>query len=861
MDYRPAEIEKKWQKYWDEIGLFKMNPDDPRQKFYCLMMFPYPSAALHVGHMRNYVIGDVVARYKMMKGFNVLSPIGWDAFGLPAENAAIKLNIHPRISTYRNIATMKKQLYEWGTGYDWDREITSCAPDYYKWTQWMFLKLYERGLAYRKKAEVNWCPSCQTVLANEQVIEEKCERCSSIVEKKDLEQWFFKITDYAEKLLQDLDKLPNWPERVKTMQRNWIGKSNGVEMDFALADTSEVIKCFTTRVDTLCGATFMVVAAEHPIVSRLIADVSNKQEILDFVASVRAESKQARASEEVEKRGIFTGKYAINPITNAKVPIYIANYVLMDYGTGAIMAVPAHDERDFQFAKKFGIPIKVVIQNAGNSLDENTMEHAYVEDGTMVNSGQFNGLHNRKEAMDKMADYLEKIGKGRRTVYYRLRDWLISRQRYWGAPIPIIYCDTCGIVPVNEKDLPVLLPEEVDFKPKGMSPLATNKDFVNTTCPKCGKKARREVDTMDTFVCSSWYFLRYLSPKDNEKPFEKALVDKWLPVDQYIGGIEHAILHLMYARFFTKFLCDAGFISFDEPFANLFTQGMICHVAYQWTKNGAFLNTEEASKLRDSGHEDEIQKVVLKMSKSKYNTVSPDDLIARYGTDTVRLYILFIGPPEKDAEWSHDGVEGAYRFIKRFWNITTNYLDIIKQTRDKALPQLNELTERARELHRQTNLTIKKFTTDIEGEFHFNTAIASAMELTNLIYNEAEYLFNEGVQSQMILANSMRTLIMLLGPFMPHACEELWQMIGGKESLFRQSWLTWDQNALVQNKVEIVIQINGKLRGKVITDVDADEEKLFACAKENSQIKPWLEGRKIIKTVVVKNKLLNIVVQ
>ncbi len=861
MEYKPSVIEKKWQKYWDEIGLFRMDPTDPRPKFYCLMMFPYPSAALHVGHMRNYVMGDVVARYKMMKGFNVLSPIGWDAFGLPAENAAIREDVHPKEGTYRNIGTMKRQLNEWGTGYDWEREVTSCEPNYYKWTQWMFLKLYEKGLAYRKNADVNWCPSCQTVLANEQVIDDKCERCSAKVEQKELEQWFFKITDYAEKLLNDLEKLGKWPERVKTMQRNWIGKSVGVEMDFALAERGEIIKCFTTRVDTLCGATFMVMAPEHLMVPKIIQGAANRQEIDDFITSVRAEGKAVRSAEEVEKRGIFTGKYAINPMNDEKIPIYIANYVLMEYGTGAIMAVPAHDERDFQFAVKYGIPVRVVIQDEEDPIDEATMEHAFEGDGTLVNSGQFNGLHNRDEGMDRMTDYLESIGKGRRRVHYRLRDWLISRQRYWGAPIPIVYCEDCGIVPVNEKDLPVLLPDEVDFKPKGKSPLATNEEFVNTTCPKCDGKARREVDTMDTFVCSSWYFLRYLSPKDEEKPFDRALADRWLPVDQYIGGVEHAILHLMYARFFTKALCDAGYINFDEPFGNLFTQGMICRMANQVKKTGGYLSDEEADKLRAAGRGDEITQAVVKMSKSKFNVVSPDRLIEKLGTDTVRLYVLFIGPPEKDAEWGDEGVEGAQRFIKRLWNIVTKYMETIKNFGGKALPDVSGLSEAAREVHRMTNATIKKFTNDIEGDFHFNTAIASAMELTNALYLKAGKLKEEGGASEHILAHSLRMLTVLLGPFVPHISEELWHAMGNDGSLFSQEWPGWNEEALVREEVDMVVQVNGKVRGRMKVPAGSVEDEVLSAATKDERVARHIEGKQVIKTVLVKDKLLNIVVK
>ncbi|MFH1791263.1 MAG: leucine--tRNA ligase, partial [Candidatus Omnitrophota bacterium] len=577
--YPFSQIEPKWREFWREHKLFEVDVKQADNKFYCLMMFPYPSAALHVGHGRNYIIGDVVARYKKMRGLNVLAPMGWDAFGLPAENAAIKNNIHPRVSTLNNIKTMKRQLDSWGVCYDWSREVTSCMPDYYKWTQWIFLKLFEKGLAFKKKAYVNWCPSCNTVLANEQVIDGKCERCESQVTQKDLEQWFFRITEYSDRLLADLDKLKGWPERVKIMQANWIGKSRGVNIDFRVDGSDKTLTCFTTRVDTIFGATYMVLSAAHPDIPELVSGVKEKDEILEFVRQVRDEAKGKRADMDAEKKGVFTGRYVINPVNNMKIPLWVSNYVLMEYGTGSVMAVPAHDERDFEFAGKYGLPVTVVIDDPEFPLDPEIMKQAYVKNGVMVNSGQFNGISS-VEAMEKIADFMEEKGIGRRSVQYKLRDWLISRQRYWGAPIPVIYCDKCGIVPVPEKDLPVELPEQVEFKPHGESPLKSAKGFVDTACPKCGLAARREIDTMDTFVDSSWYFLRYISPRDAEKPFITADVNKWLPVDQYIGGVEHAILHLLYSRFITKVLYDMGYIGFDEPFANLFTQGMII-------KNGA----------------------------------------------------------------------------------------------------------------------------------------------------------------------------------------------------------------------------------------------------------------------------------
>jgi len=862
MEFRPLEIERKWQQFWDEEGLFKVDAESDRPKYYCLMMFPYPSAALHVGHGRNYIIGDAVARYKMTKGLNVLTPMGWDAFGLPAENAAIRLNNHPKDNTFGNIATMKRQMRAWGAGYDWDREITSCNPDYYKWTQWLFLELYKNGLAYRKSAAVNWCPSCATVLANEQVIDGKCERCSSVVEQKELEQWFFKITDYAERLLKDVDKLDEWPERVKLMQKNWIGKSVGCELDFVEAESGKLIKCFTTRVDTLFGATFMVMAPEHPMVKELVAGTDREAEVMEFVREVAREDIATRSAEETEKKGIFTGKYAINPINGEKAAIYLADYVLMEYGTGAIMAVPAHDQRDFDFAKKYGLPIKVVIQNRDHPLDAETMTEAFIEDGVQVNSGQFDGLPNRT-AMEKMADYLEQIGKGRRAVHYRLRDWLISRQRYWGAPIPIIYCHQCGTQPVPQSDLPVLLPENVEFRPAGESPLATSEDFVNTTCPKCGDKARRETDTMDTFVDSSWYYLRYLSPHDEERAFNSALVNKWLPVDQYIGGIEHAILHLLYSRFITKVLCDLGHISFDEPFKNLFTQGMICRGAMYLDGLG-YLSEDEVERRGDMLVHKETGKPVTvrmeKMSKSKFNVVSPDRLLEKYGADTVRLYTLFIGPPEKDAEWNDAGVEGSFRFLKRLWAVVDRNLDLIKQFADRDVSG-SDLCSDAVELRRMTHQTIKKVTGDMEGAFHFNTAIAAVMEQINMVYAKEDALKNDSDKSKAVLAHSLETAVRLISPFVPHIAEQLWHNLGHSGSVFRQAWPEHREEYLVRERIKIMIQVNGKLRSQVEVPADIDQDALKETVLSDQKTQKFTAGKQIVKVIVVPKKLVNVVVR
>ncbi len=830
--YEPAKIEAKWQKYWEKIKLFRMDPLARENKYYCLMMFPYPSAALHVGHGRNYIIGDVLARYKITQGFNVLTPMGWDAFGLPAENAAIKSGIPPKISTFNNIKTMKRQLANWGTGYDWTREVCSCQPEYYKWTQWIFLQLYKNDLAYRKKALVNWCPSCQTVLANEQVVNGGCERCDTQIIQKDLEQWFFKITDYAEKLLAGLDSLGEWPEKVKMMQRNWIGKSIGAEINFPVVDSQLKINCFTTRLDTIYGATYAVLAPEHPVVDELVKGTAQEKEVRAFKQKVLCETRLERVAASGEKNGVFTGRYAVNPFTQEQIPLWVADYVLLEYGTGAVMAVPTHDQRDFMFAKKYNLGLRIVIQPEEMKLDLATMEQAYEGDGIQANSGEFSGLPNRV-AIERMADLLEEKDWGRRTINYRLKDWLVSRQRYWGAPIPIIYCDSCGTLPVPDKDLPVLLPENVEFRPKGMSPLAASKEFINTKCPQCKKPARREIDTMDTFVDSSWYFLRYLSPHDKKRPFARELVDKWLPVDQYIGGVEHAILHLMYARFIVKVLYDLGQIGFQEPFQNLFTQGMII-------KDGA------------------------KMSKSKGNVVSPDNLINRYGADTVRLYTLFIGPPEKDAEWNDQGVEGAWRFLNRVWRICLKYKDLVRKER-KKIPDLpanwQKAAPAAKELRQLLHFTIKKVTDDIEKEFHFNTAIASVMEFTNKLYLVDEKLAAEGGIAALILVEALEGTIRLLSPFVPHLAEELWKMFGGKESIFREPWVKYDPACLVKKQQTVILQVNGRVRSRIEVPTDISREELEKAALEDDKLQKFISGKKIVKVIVVPGRLVNVVVR
>ena len=836
-EYNFGEIEKKWQDFWEGSGLFKVDNECDKDKFYCLVMFPYPSGTLHVGHGRNYIIGDVVSRYKIMKGFKVLSPIGWDAFGLPAENAAIANSIHPSIHTRNNIKKMRVQLERWGVGYDWEREVTSCEPDYYKWTQWIFLKLFESNLAYKKKAAVNWCPSCATVLANEQVVDDLCERCETRVEQRDLEQWFFRISDYAQRLLDDLEALDGWPEKVKTMQANWIGRSEGARINFKLEGTHEIIPCFTTRPDTIFGVTFMSLAPEHPIINELINGTEYEKPVSEFVSRARGQSTIERTSEGTVKEGIFIGRYVINPVNGEKVPLWVSNYALMEYGTGAVMAVPAHDQRDFEFARKYDLPIKTVIQPSDNdtTLNPEAMGKAYVEDGVQVHSDRFDGIPNR-EAIPKIINFFEENGIGERNINYRLRDWLISRQRYWGAPIPIIYCESCGTVPVPDENLPVLLPDHVEFKPHGRSPLDDVEEFLNTTCPKCGGSAKRETDTMDTFVDSSWYYLRYLSSKDNTQAFDSKYVNKWLPVDQYIGGIEHAILHLLYSRFITKVFFDLKLINFNEPFRNLFTQGMII-------KNGA------------------------KMSKSKHNVVNPDLITEKYGADTQRLYTLFIAPPQRDAEWNDRGVIGSYRFLNRLWNNITEFEEHFKNVPDTEIKR-DLFSKETKELYRYINITIKKVTEDIEKSWSFNTAIAAVMELLNMVLDfsaglrDKEFINEEvSINDFNVLRLSLESIVKVLAPFVPHICEELWEILGHNPSIFSVPWPAYDEDAIAADQVEMVIQINGKVRSKLVVPSEIDENDLKSRVMKDQKIIENLDGKKIIKTIVVPKKLVNLVVK
>lgn len=818
--YNFSEIEKKWQTKWAEGDVFKVTEDPDKEKYYVLEMFPYPSGKLHMGHVRNYSIGDVLARFKKMKGFNVLHPMGWDSFGLPAENAAIKHGVEPSKWTWENIGEMREQLKELGLSYDWDREVATCHPDYYKWMQWIFIQFYKKGLAYKKENPVNWCPSCQTVLANEQVVDGKCERCKTLVGKKDLSQWYFKITDYAERLLDNLEELPGWPNKVKLMQKNWIGKSIGAEVTFEIDGFDKGLDVFTTRPDTLYGVTYMVMAPEHPYLKELVAGSEYEEPVNAYVDKVQHMSDIERTSTTNEKTGQFTGRYAINPLTGKKVPIFISDYVLMDYGTGAIMAVPAHDQRDFDFAKKFDLEIIPVVDSDDPEVDVYDLKAAFAAEGTMINSEMFNGMNN-KEAIEKIIDYLEEKKIGKKSINYKLRDWLISRQRYWGTPIPMIHCDDCGWVPEKEENLPVLLPADVQFTGKGESPLATSKTFVNTTCPVCGKPARRELDTMDTFLDSSWYFLRYCDPKNTEAPFSKEKVDYWMNVDQYIGGVEHAILHLMYARFFQMALYDLGLVSTEEPFKNLLTQGMVI-------KDGA------------------------KMSKSLGNVVSPAEIIDKYGADTARLFILFAAPPERELDWSDKGVEGSFRFINRVYRMVYDFSQNYSE-----VPESYEINGDAdKNMAYWLNYAIKKVSDDIGERFNFNTAISTIMELVNEMYRYKEGMVNPG-----LFGAAIKDLIIMLAPFVPHVTEEMWEHLGYEGSVHDQSWPEYDEKALVKDTVEIVVQVNGKIKEKLDIAGGLSREEMEKTAMENEKVKGLIEGKNVVKVIAVPGKLINIVVK
>ena len=822
--YAPHDIEAKWQKYWEENKTFKVEMDKDKPKSYVLEMFPYPSGNLHMGHVRNYSIGDVIARFRTMKGFNVLHPMGWDSFGMPAENAAIKHNIPPKKWTLENIANMTRQLKALGLSYDWDREVTTCKEDYYKWTQWFFELFYKRGLAVKKESAVNWCDTCNTVLANEQVIDGKCWRCDHEVVKKDLSQWFFKITDYADELLKDLDLLPGWPERVKTMQHNWIGRSEGLEFSFEIPALNDTVAVYTTRPDTAYGVTFMALAAEHPLIKKICENNPKADEINAFCERVRNQSEIERTSSESEKEGVFTGVYCINPFTGRKVEIWVTNYVLYDYGTGAVMGVPTGDQRDWMFADKYGIEKIVTICPVGKELKLEEMTCAYEEkEGMLVNSGEFTGMEMHK-AMSAIMDKAEAEGFGKRRVNYRLRDWLISRQRYWGAPIPIIYCPHCGEVLVPEDQLPVRLPEDVSFTAGAKSPLATSEEFVHCKCPKCGADATRETDTMDTFLCSSWYYLRYTDAHNDKMPFDKELNNYWGPVDQYIGGIEHAILHLLYSRFFVKVLRDAGLVDYDEPFSNLLTQGMVI-------KDGA------------------------KMSKSLGNVVSPEEILSKYGADTARLFILFAAPPERELEWSDQGVEGSFRFLNRIWRIVQAFEAVLAQKVTEY--DHSNLTEADKDLRRVLHGSIKKVTNDIETRFNFNTAISTMMELVNALYayKEAVKEPNAG-----LVYEAISDLIKMMSPFVPHITEELWRgAIDANSSVHEQSWPECDEEALKVDNVEIVLQVNGKVRGRLTVPAEATKEELEKIAMADANVQAHIGDATVRKVICVPGRLVNIV--
>ncbi len=822
--YDFKKIEDKWQRIWQDEKTFKTEDDFSKEKYYVLEMFPYPSGKLHMGHVRNYSIGDAIARIKKMQGFNVLHPMGFDSFGLPAENAAIKNNVEPSEWTEKNTKEMEEQLDKLGFSYDWDREVSTCRPDYYRWMQWIFIQFYKKGLAYKKENPVNWCPSCKTVLANEQVVNGECERCKSTVGKKNLSQWYLKITDYADELLKDLDKLEDWPDKVKTMQKNWIGKSIGAEISFDIVDFDEKLKVFTTRADTVFGVTYMVISPEHPFVKDLIKGRPEEKAALDYIEEVSHKNDIERSSTVAEKTGVFIGRYAVNPITGKEIPIFISDYVLMGYGTGAIMAVPAHDQRDFDFAKKINLDIVPVVEPNDSNINVNNLTESFVAEGKMINSGEFNGLDNR-EAIEKVIDYITEKGIGKKTINYRLRDWLISRQRYWGTPIPMINCPKCGWVPEKEENLPILLPKDVEFTGKGESPLATSKDFANCKCPVCGGDAKRELDTMDTFLDSSWYFLRYCDPHNENMPFSKEKTDYWMSVDQYIGGVEHAILHLLYSRFFQKVFRDLGLVSNDEPFKRLLTQGMV-------NKDGK------------------------KMSKSIGNVVSPDEIIKKYGADTARLFILFAAPPEKELDWSDEGVEGSYRFLNRVYRLAIETVERINDEQNNSKAQDDKKNSDDKELLLMMNAAIKKVTEDAGGRFNFNTAISSIMELVNECYRYKEL---DHARTD-LLVDAVKNVVILLYPFAPHIAEEMWESFDSGR-LGDQPWPSYDESALERDEVEIVVQINGKIKEKLMVDSKLDKKGLEDFVMANENVIAHIEGKNVIKVIPIPGRLVNIVVK
>ncbi|MEP0752212.1 leucine--tRNA ligase [Trichocoleus sp. Lan] len=852
--YNPAAIEEKWQQTWAEQSLDQTPTDSTKPKFYALSMFPYPSGSLHMGHVRNYTITDVIARLKRMQGYRVLHPMGWDAFGLPAENAAIDRGIAPGKWTYQNIAQMRHQLQQLGLSIDWNREVATCSPDYYKWTQWIFLQFLKAGLAYQKEAAVNWDPIDQTVLANEQVDSEgKSWRSGAKVERKMLRQWFLKITDYAEQLLKDLDKLSGWPDRVKLMQANWIGKSTGAYLEFPIVGLDEKIGVFTTRPDTVYGVTYVVLAPEHPLTAK-VTTPDRKEAVEVFIQEVAQESELERTAEDKPKRGIPTGGKAMNPFTGEEIPIWIADYVLYEYGTGAVMGVPAHDTRDFRFAKEQNLPIQVVIVPPGDDVETGniaSLQEAYTEPGIVVNSDQFNGMDSIK-AKTGIVEYAEKEGWGKARVQYRLRDWLISRQRYWGAPIPAIHCPSCGTVPVPDEDLPVRLPEEVEFTGRGASPLAQMEAFVNVPCPACGTPAKRETDTMDTFIDSSWYFLRYPDAKNEQQVFDPAKTNDWMPVDQYVGGIEHAILHLLYSRFFTKVLRDCGLLNFDEPFQRLLTQGMVQGTTYKNPATDKYIPAAQVDPAdpKDPETGEPLQVFYEKMSKSKYNGIDPEEVLAKYGADTARMFILFKAPPEKDLEWDDADVEGQFRFLNRVWRLVAEF---VAQSPSSSPDKGGEMNKGEKDLRRAIHGAIQAVTEDLEGEYQFNTAISELMKLSNA-------LADAKCKDSPVYAEGIETLIHLMAPFAPHIAEELWHTIGHSDSVHTQTWPTVDPAALVVDEITLVIQVMGKTRGAIQVPADANREALEQYARESEVAQRFIEGKEIKKVIVVPGKLVNFVV-
>ncbi len=860
-DYDFAAIEARWRDYWEQEQVFTAREDAQQPKCYVLTMYPYPSGVLHMGHVINYTIGDVVTRYKLLRGFKVLSPMGWDSFGLPAENAAIRTGVHPHEFTEKNIGRMTAQMKRAGWGYDWEREVATSHEDYYKWTQWFFLKFYEKGLVVKKHAPVNWCPSCQTVVANEQVLNGDCERCGTVIEQKDLSQWFFAMSKYAPRLLDNLESLRGqWPDAVIAMQEEWIGRSHGARVEFKVKETGDALPIFTTRPDTLWGVTFLSLAPEHPLVEKLVKGTPREAEVMAAVKAMRQSGTSEKDLADKEKVGVFTGSHAVNPVNGRAVPIWVANFALMTYGTGAVMAVPAHDQRDFEFARKYSLPIEVVIEPQGEKLESAAMKKAYVAPGAMTHSGPFDGRTNT-EAMADIIAWLEQEGHGRGTVKYRLRDWLLSRQRYWGAPIPVVYCDACGIVPVPEKDLPVKLPTDVKFKAGGGNPLAASPSFVNTTCPKCGKPAQRETDTMDTFVDSSWYFLRYADARNGDQCFAPDKIKHWLPVDQYIGGIEHATMHLIYARFFTMVLHDLGLVDFDEPFARLFCQGMVCKTAYycekcKWLPEAEVEGGERkgdalvGGTCRKCGQP--VRHEMTKISKTKLNIVDPDAMFDRYGADTVRLYMLSDAPPDRMQVWSDEGIAGAWRTLNRLWRLVQDNLDKVCPTSEKLPTQLNA---KNRTLRRKTHQCIQNVTEAIEGGFHFNTAIARCNELLNQIRAF------KGPINPAVLREALETIVRILSPITPHFAEECWRRLGREGSIFAAGWPEADPKAAAEEKLEIPVQVNGKVRARLIVDAEIDEAGLQAAALEDPHIRELLAGRQPDKVVVVPGRMVNLVIK